>query len=79
MCNSQTEHESLTESQKILVAHSCKSWVTNLLIIPHTLGILTANTTYCIALLKYINESQVNACVVWLLLLQPKAAQFDAT
>ena len=28
-------------------AHGCKPWVINLLSIPHTLGILAANITYC--------------------------------
>ena len=31
---------SLTKSQKALEAHGCKPWVTNLLIAPHTLGVL---------------------------------------
>ena len=35
-----------------------------LLIVPHTLGILTANITYCIMLLEHVNESQVNAHIV---------------
>ena len=34
---------SLVESHKTLEAHGCKPWVTNLSIIHHTLGILTAN------------------------------------
>ena len=55
---------SLAESQKALEAHGCKPWVTNLLIISHTLGILTANITYCVILLEYVNKSQVNAQVV---------------
>ena len=42
----------LAESQKALEAHGCKSWVTNLSIVPHTLGTLTANITYCIQLLE---------------------------
>ena len=36
---------SLAKSQKALEARSCKPWVTNLSIVPHTLGILTANIT----------------------------------
>ena len=52
---SQTEHNtemltvyqltSLNESQ-VLEAHGCKPWVTNSLIVPHILGILTANSKY---------------------------------
>ena len=37
---------SLSDSQKALEAHGCKPWLTNLSIVPHTLGILTANITY---------------------------------
>ena len=55
---------SLAESQKALEVHGCKLWVTNLLIVPHTLGILTANVTCCIVLLEYVNEFQVNMRVV---------------
>ena len=55
---------SLANSQKALEAHGCKSWVTNFLIDPSTLGILTANITYCIILLEYVNECQVNTHVV---------------
>ena len=47
----------LSESQKALKVHRCKSWITNLLIVPHTLGTLTANITYCVILLEHINES----------------------
>ena len=36
--------------------------------IHYNVGILTANITYCIILFEYVNESQVNACVVWELL-----------
>ena len=49
-----------------LQAHGCKPWVANLLAVPHTLRILTANGTYYIKVLKYINESQVNAHVAQL-------------
>ena len=42
---------SLVESRKALKAHGCKPWVTNLSVVPHTLGIPTANVTYCIILL----------------------------
>ena len=52
---------SLAESQKALEAPGCKPWVTNLSIVPHTEGILTANTTcitYCIILIEYVNEAQ---------------------
>ena len=55
---------SLADSQKALKAHGCKLWVTNLLIVPHILVTLTANITYCITLLEYVNESQVNVPVV---------------
>ena len=48
---------SLAESQKALEAHDSKPWVTNLSIVPHTLGILTANTTYCIIIFEYVKES----------------------
>ena len=47
---------SLAESQKALEAHGCKPWLTNLSIVPHTLGILTANITYCIILLKCVRS-----------------------
>ena len=53
----------LTESQKALEVHGCKLWETNLSIVPHTLGLLTANVTYCIVFLEYVHESQVNTCV----------------
>ena len=33
--------------QKALEAHGCEPWVTNISIVPHTLGILTKNITYC--------------------------------
>ena len=52
----------LTKSQKALEAYGCKSWVTNLVIVLCAIGILTANSTYCIILLEYIYKSQVNAC-----------------
>ena len=55
---------SLVELQKALEAHSCKPSVTNSSIIPHILGTLTANITYCILLLEYVNESEVNAGIV---------------
>ena len=57
-------HSSFYNSRKTLEAHGCKPWVTNLLIVSHTLSILTANITYCIILLQYVNESQVNVGVV---------------
>ena len=44
-----------------LEAHGCKPWVTNLAIIPHTLGTLTTNTHGIPH--EYVNESQVNAYV----------------
>ena len=34
---------SLAESQKAVEARGCKPWVPNLSIVPHTLGMLTAN------------------------------------
>ena len=37
----------------------------NLVIIPHALRILTANIAWCIIILVYVNESQVNTCMVW--------------
>ena len=57
---------SLDHLQKAFEAHSCKPWETNLSVVPHTLGILTTNITYCIILhvLEYINERHVNGCVV---------------
>ena len=54
---------SLTEAQKALEGHSCKHSVTNLSIIPHTFGLLTANVTCCIVSLNYY-ETQVNVHVV---------------
>ena len=54
----------LAEAQKPLEAHGGKFLVTTLSIVPHTLGILPANITYCIVLLEYGNESQVIKCVV---------------
>ena len=43
---------SLAESQKVLEAHGCKSWVGNLSIVPHTLG-----NTNCIYYLLYKTTS----------------------
>ena len=51
---------SLAESPKTLEAHGSIPWVTNLLIVSHTLGILIANGTYSI-ILEYIHEFQVHA------------------
>ena len=53
---------SLAKSQKALEAHGRKPWLTNLSMIPHTLGMLTANITYCIILLEYVNESHSSEC-----------------
>ena len=41
-------HQSIyfTKSKKLLEARGCKPWVTNLSIIPHTLGVLTTNIAY---------------------------------
>ena len=55
---------SLAKPFKAIEARGCESWVTNLSIIPHTLGILTANISYCVILLKYVNNSQVNMSIV---------------
>ena len=58
--NSRTDHAketklhqlaSLTESKKALEAHGCKSWITKLLIVILYIRHLTANITYCTALL----------------------------
>ena len=57
---------SLDELHLAVEAHGCKSWVNNLSNVPHTLGILTANSTDCIMLLNCINGSQVNARIVLL-------------
>ena len=38
------------ESHNDVQAHGYKLWITILLIIPHTLGMLTANITYCVVL-----------------------------
>ena len=54
----------LTGFQKTLEAQGYNDWLTNLSIVLHKLGILTASVTYCIILIEYINQSQVNACVV---------------
>ena len=35
---------------------NCKPWVTNIVIVPHTLGALIANITYMYTLLEYINR-----------------------
>ena len=56
----------LAKSQKAPEAHGCKSWVTNLSIVLHTLGlaalsILNTDITYCIIVLEYVNESPMNA------------------
>ena len=77
--NLQTDHDtemrnlrqstSLAKSWEALEVHGCKPWVTNLSIVSHTLGILTANITYCIVLLKYVDESQVSVSVVQFLYL----------
>ena len=55
---------SFAESQKTLEAHGCKPRATNLSIVPHTLGKLNTNMTYCITLLEYVNESQMNMYTV---------------
>ena len=39
----QHQSTSLAESQKAVEAHGSKFWVTNLSIVPHTLGTLTTN------------------------------------
>ena len=52
----------LNEPQKTREAHGYKPLVINLLIIPHTLGILPTNISYCI-LFEDINETQVNTRV----------------
>ena len=57
---------SLAEFRKALEADDCKPWVTNLSMVPPILGILTANIAYCIILLEYVINSQVNAHVVQL-------------
>ena len=54
----------LAKSQKALEAHGCKPWVTKLLIVSHTFGILTANITYCVIFLEYVSESQVYTGIV---------------
>ena len=56
---------SLAELYKALEVHGCKPWLTNLLIVSHILGMLTVNIIYCIILLNYVNESQVNVRVVY--------------
>ena len=40
------QSNSLAKSQKALEAHGCKPWVTNLLIIPYTLGMYTNHKHY---------------------------------
>ena len=55
---------SLAKSQKALEAHGCKRWVTNLSIIPHTLGILTAKITCCIILLEYRRISNIGGLLI---------------
>ena len=56
---------SLFEVQKALEAHGYKPCVTDLSIVLHTLGILTADITFCIIYyFEYVNESQVNVLVV---------------
>ena len=71
--NSRTEHDMETKLTSIdfsrrgaegFRSHGCKFSVTKLSIVPHTLGILTANVTCCINLLWIINQSQVNLRVV---------------
>ena len=65
--NMETKRTSLTSLAKVKVgpeAHGCKPWVTNLSMVPHTLGILTASITYCIILLEYVSKSQVNVNVL---------------
>ena len=52
--------------RRLLEAHGCKHWVTNLSIVLHTLGIPTANITYFIISLEYVNESQVNVRVLYM-------------
>ena len=55
---------SLAELQKAPEVHGCKPWVTNLLILPHELSILSTNIIYYIILFEYVNESQINTCVI---------------
>ena len=40
----------LAKTQTVLKADGCKPWVTNLSIVPYTLGILTANVNCCLSL-----------------------------
>ena len=48
-------------AEGFIVAHGCKPWVTNSSMVPHTLGILTANIIYrTIILFEYANKCQVN-------------------
>ena len=54
----------IVTSQKAVEAHGCKPLVTNLLIVPHVLGILTANVPYRIIYLEDVSESQMNAHIV---------------
>ena len=53
----------LTESRKTIEAHGRKPWVTNLSIVPHTLGVLFTTISYYIFLLKYFNKSRVSTYV----------------
>ena len=73
--NSPAEHDTETKLTSIDFSHrvaydSKSSWLQtlgnqcNLSIVPHTLGTLTANVTYGIILLEYVNESQVNVYLV---------------
>ena len=51
------KHTSI-ESQNNVQAHGYKFWITITSIIPHTLGMLTANITYCIILLEGVSSER---------------------
>ena len=51
---------SLAEAQKALEAHGCKFSVTNLSIIPHTLGILTTKFAHCTNFLSITVNPQLS-------------------
>ena len=59
---------SLAELHKTLEAHGYKPWVTNSSIVPHTLGVLTANATNYIILITSIHYRVLGerTCLVYM-------------
>ena len=54
---------SSADSQKAVEVRDYKPWVANSSIVLRTIGMLTADITYCMLFLEYVSESQVNTCI----------------